>query len=104
MPQRCTYFNKFLEVKDNTGHIVLQFHLISDTQTVQLQGEWWNVHGQGMRMVLDPTGDGAFIPLSKDSERYDGQLISPIFGYPSRDHWGEYASGKTVWWCLETQI
>ena len=50
------YTDDSLEVLDNAGHVVLQLKLttVNGYQTVQLQGEWWNVQGEGRRLVVIP--------------------------------------------------
>jgi len=83
------YTKNALEVKDATGHIVLQVRALADR--IQLQGEWWSPEGKGLRIVKSPYKDmpgGLFIFVNKE-ERDSHPTIEPIFKYPSRLHFGE---------------
>jgi hypothetical protein len=81
-------YNKHaLEVKDDTGSIVLQVRLLPDR--VQIQGEWWMDGGLGLRVVKDPRGGGAFALFAGSVVTPGTPSIQPIFKYPSASHFGE---------------
>lgn len=81
------------EVLDNSKHVLLQIRFMDrdrkEPMRLQVQGEWWNDEGRGMRIVLAGSPGGASIPLFRQNQHNDA-LIKPIFKYPSRDFWGEF--------------
>jgi hypothetical protein len=82
------YTDDALEVLDNSSHVVLQIKLLPDR--VQLQGEWWDNQGNGLRMSKSPTGNQTLVsPLGPRIKRNE-QLINRMFKYPSKDHWREF--------------
>jgi hypothetical protein len=88
------YTDDSLEVKDLRGRIVLQVVLYPDT--VQVQGEWHNGSGWGIRWSDSHGGTKAgHLDYWKtpDQERAveNQHLIEPMFQYPSKDHWREMA-------------
>jgi hypothetical protein len=86
------YSDDALEVRNSQGRVVLQVRVIPGK--IQLQGEWWDEHGNGTRLVKCPdrqTGKmgGCVVQLGLiDSP--DQQII-PMFQYPSELHFGELA-------------
>lgn len=98
-PQFCSdknYTDKSLEVLDNAGHVVLQLVLIKEPSTVHIQGEWWNIHGEGRRLIEVP-GGALVIPLLANRDN-DNELIAPIFEYPSEYNWGVQTQDKKKLW------
>jgi len=84
------YSKNALEVKDNTGDIVLQIKLVEDK--VQFQAKIYDSSGRGVAIgkVLGPEGWGGGI------ERIEPNRpvlinIKPMFKYPSDLHLGELA-------------
>lgn len=83
------YSQDSLEVKDNSGDVVLQVKVIGNR--VQLQAKLWHSSGKGVMLVKsdDPNKKGAsFLPMGgglPDVVR----KIKPIFNYPSELHLGE---------------
>jgi hypothetical protein len=77
-----------LEVRDPSGHIVLQIKLAPDR--IQIQGEWWDMEGKGLRILEtgDSTYPGQFVLLDKDHKGEDARIV-PMFNYPSELHFGE---------------
>jgi len=90
-PPYCSdknYRDDALEVLDNAGHVVLQLKLLSKGyQTVQIQGEWWNIQGQGRRLIEEKGESGAYILILIPTNQYNDKLIQPMFNYPSSDNW-----------------
>ena len=84
------YDDHRLEIKDGSGHVVLQVVLFKDR--VQIQGEWRDPFGHGVRLIKVPAGGADFTYWNdaQQEEKYE-QLITPIFQYPSSSHWGELA-------------
>jgi len=85
------YNDDTFEVKDSRGRVVLQVKALEDR--IQLQGEWWNANGQGIRFVKgrEPvTGQmmAAFARLDAAHDP-DEPKIQPLFEYPSNLHFGE---------------
>jgi hypothetical protein len=76
-----------LEVKDGGGHVVLQITLLADR--VQLQGEWRNQFGRGVRFS-EINGRAAYTLWSnpQQEQQYEA-LIPAMFRYPSSGHWEE---------------
>jgi len=87
------YTSNSLEVKDGRGRIV--FQVVLTPRTVRIQGEWWNENGNGERIVrpypYDPVKIGPVLVYLTPFYQTDDPPIEPIFKYPSREHWGEFA-------------
>jgi hypothetical protein len=89
------YNDDALEVRNAEGRVVLQVRVTD--HSIQLQGEWRDEHGQGIRLVKcanRQTGaiDGCILILGAvDSP---DQQIEPIFKYPSQLHPGELETKK----------
>jgi len=85
------YTKNALEVLDSRGHVVLQIVILRDR--VQIQGEWFDDTGRGVQLIKAPAPDnGAF--FNRENWKSGGtstELIPPIFLYPSKQHWGEFA-------------
>lgn len=103
-PRFCldkNYTNNTLEVKDDSGHVVLQVILLAHgggpgpkgIPGVELQGEWWNNEGKGVRLIKRSVGDhGAdILPLTVQNQ-HENELITPICEYPSSEHWQQCSS------------
>jgi hypothetical protein len=93
-PPYCSdknYDKYALEVKDSSGHVLLQVRLVGGRPfpRVQVQGEWWSNEGRGLRIVKTKDGkQGQVIPLVPENQHnYD--LIQELFKYPSKAHWRE---------------
>ena len=84
------YTSDSLEVLDARGLVIFQVKLLPDR--IQLQGEWRDEFGHGIRLVADKAGKGSSLTIWKDaqSELQYMQIITPMFKYPSRNHWGEH--------------
>jgi hypothetical protein len=91
-PQFCSDKNHTkdsLEVKDNSGHVVLQIRILADL--IQLQGEWWSTESAGVRLMKAPDkANGEIFRLAPNMQHTDS-LISPMFEYPSAEHLGQLA-------------
>ena len=87
------YSDDSLEVKDLRGRVVLQIVLLPSQ--VQLQGEYHNGLGQGIRIGQSSKGksSGGTMEMwnSPEEERQieEDHLISPMFLYPSKEYLGE---------------
>jgi hypothetical protein len=92
-PPYCSdknYTDHALEILDASLHVVLQIRIFPNE--VQVQGEWWDNQGKGLRIVKSPLElkPGALVlPLSQNNRKND-VLIKPIFRYPSKYHWREF--------------
>lgn len=85
------YTDDALEILDASLHVVLQIKIYPNT--VQVQGEWWDNQGKGLRIVKSPLKSkpgGVVLPLSQ-RDRKNEVLIKPMFRYPSKYHWGKFA-------------
>jgi hypothetical protein len=92
-PQYCAdknYSKDALEVQDSAGHVVLQVRILP--MTIQIQGEWWDTQGIGVRMLEreDPSTGSEVVRMNRQNQRSDA-LIKPMFLYPSKEHWSELA-------------
>jgi len=58
---------------------------------VQVQGEWWDEVGNGVRVVTNPDlkNPGALFVNLRLSQDPDKPRIEPIFRYPNTEHLGE---------------
>ncbi len=84
------YSDDSLEVLDTGGHVVFQMKLLADR--VQLQGEWRDTLGNGVRLIDKPEGkpgSGIIIWHNLDGEMKTIAFIEAIFKYPSVNHWRE---------------
>jgi hypothetical protein len=78
------------EIKDSSGHILLQIQIVGGPPRVQVQGEWWSNESRGVRIVKTKDGErGEMIPLLPQMQHND-ELIQNMFEYPSKEHLGEY--------------
>jgi len=84
------YTKDALEVKDARNSIVLQVRALPDR--IQLQGEWWDNTGHGIRLVKNdnslPRG-GSILRLNRVNNLNPPPHIEPIFEYPSDTHLGK---------------
>jgi hypothetical protein len=87
------YTKSAFEALDNSKHVLLQIRFAEGDQKtlarLQVQGEWWNDEGRGIRVVFAGGQGGEVIPLFPQNQHNDA-LIKPIFKYPSRDFWGDF--------------
>ena len=85
------YNGDTLEVKDETGRIVLQIRLLPDR--VQLQGEWWKDETDGVAILKKKNvwgeNGGSIIFFGGENKRENSPAIAPLFLYPSDMHLGE---------------
>jgi hypothetical protein len=79
------YTDNAIEVIEPSGRIVLQIQALSDHFTVQ--GEWWDLMGNGIRIVGLPSDDSKAVFLARVNNP-DEPHIAPIFKYPSSDYLG----------------
>lgn len=92
------YTNDALEVIGPGDSVVLQIRLLPDR--IQLQGESWDSSGRGVRITEARDSEngkryGAIVYLVKGAGAgpCNARLpIRPMFQYPSRSHFHEYAS------------
>ncbi len=85
------YSKDSFEVLDARGLVVFQMRLLTDR--VQLQGEWRDEFGNGVRLKSKKAkGEGAFIDFWRTPQKEQElmALISPMFRYPSVNHWSEF--------------
>lgn len=74
------YNDNSLEVKDETGEVVLQVVVLPEE--IRLQGIWHDKSGHTIELVKDENGQGAML--------FNRTIpITPIFVYPSERHLGE---------------
>jgi len=89
------YTDDALEVKDSAGHVVLQVKILPKTKTIQLQGEWWNTQGSGIRLlrpaVVQPGTGSETVYMNRQNQHLEA-LIKSMFQYPSKEHWREFAA------------
>jgi hypothetical protein len=84
------YTGDTLEVRDGRDKIVLKVRILPDR--VQLEGEWHNEQGVGVRLAQTHAplieGGAQIIPLQSFDDD-PAITITPIFKYPSSEHFGE---------------
>jgi hypothetical protein len=87
------YTSDALEVMNGRHDVVLQVKILPTK--VQLQGEWHDENGKGVRLHKThfpaPEGGAGIDDLRFGDSRDPAVEINPIFVYPSIDHWGEFA-------------
>jgi len=83
------YSNDALEVKDNTGDIVLQVKVLQDR--IQFQGKFYDNRGNGVAFGKHESGQGGIIEQTGTGHPNLELKIEPIFLYPSENHLGEFA-------------
>jgi hypothetical protein len=81
------YTEDALEILDSSWHVVLQLRILTDR--VQVQGEWWDNQGNGLRVVKGSDGHAYAAPLGPRIKRNE-LLIRPMFVHPSKHHWEEF--------------
>jgi hypothetical protein len=81
------YTRDSLEILDSRGHVILQMRVLPDR--IQLQGEWRDEFGNGVRLMDEDGQAGITIWKSPQAEQNGMKLIQPLFQYPSVNHWGE---------------
>lgn len=82
------YSKDAIEVKDDTGDIVLQVRLLDDR--IQFQGKFYDSHGNGFGLGKHPSGKGGIIVRCTLSDPGLDLKIEPIFKYPSDNHIGAF--------------
>lgn len=86
--QDKNYTEDALEILDSSWHVVFQLKIFPDR--VQVQAEWWDNQGNGLRITKSPDPRrGLVAPLGPRIKRNES-LIKPIFQYPSKYHWREF--------------
>jgi hypothetical protein len=97
-PAIWNYTESALEVKDRRDQVVFQIRFLSDR--VQIQAEWRDEFGHGMRWAKCPVaiksaaGCVAFWGDAR-TEQQNEQIIEPIFQYPANEHWGEFVKKQS---------
>jgi hypothetical protein len=82
------YTEDALAVVGPTGRVVLQMKLLADR--LQIQGEWWNEVGVGVRLVKNPHPEGGSLVQSLTlAHDPDEPRIEPMFQYPNTEHLSE---------------
>jgi hypothetical protein len=83
------YSGDSLEILDARGVVVFQMRLLSDR--VELQGEWRDEFGNGVRLLGNEKMGGGTMDLWKNPQREQDlmKIIPPMFKYPSVNHWKE---------------
>ena len=82
------YSKDALEVKDDSGDIVLQVKVLEDR--IQFQGKFYDSQGNGVGMGKDPSGTGGVIVRCTPNDPGLNLKIQPMFKYPSDNHIGEF--------------
>jgi hypothetical protein len=78
-----------LEVRDDTGDVVLQIRALPDR--IQLQGKWYYANGK-RSILLDPAyypGNSLMMFAVESTVHDPQQTITSMFKYPSSSHLGE---------------
>jgi hypothetical protein len=92
------YTTNSLEVKARNGRVVLKTVLFEDR--VQIEGEWWNEEGLGIRMLSPPhkpeISDSQYVKLNPVVDP-DDPKISEMFQYPSYSHFSELNGSRRRW-------
>lgn len=90
------YTQNAIEVLDKGGHVVLQIRLLPDRMIVW--GEWHNEFDQAAQMTTCPGLENPNTRLPCTAlfgpafpEKTNRVHVEPMFKYPSREHWGEFA-------------
>lgn len=81
------YSRNALEVKDNTGEIVLQIKHIGDR--IQFQSKFYDDDGNGFGIGKRPSGKGGIIEITGINHPQLELKIEPMFKYPSDLHFGK---------------
>ncbi|NCO67705.1 MAG: hypothetical protein COY75_01380 [Nitrospirae bacterium CG_4_10_14_0_8_um_filter_41_23] len=82
------YSKDAIEVKDNTGDIVLQVKVLDDR--IQFQGKFYDSNGKGVALGKHESGKGGIIEMTGTRHPQLEMKIEPIFQYPSDNHLGEF--------------
>jgi hypothetical protein len=86
------YSSDSLEILDLRGLVIFQIKILSDR--VQLQGEWRDEFGHGLRLMAGSDGGIISYWIDEKSEQQEMKIIEPMFKYPSANHWSELRSSK----------
>jgi len=83
------YSRDSFEVLDERGLVVFQMRLLPDR--VQIQGEWRDEFGNGVRLREVGKNEGGTFSFwhNPEKEQEVMALIEPMFEYPSVYHWGK---------------
>jgi hypothetical protein len=87
------YSRNALEVKDNTGEIVLQVKNVGNR--IQFQGKFYDDDGRGVGLGKHSSGTGGIIEITGTNHPQLELKIEPMFMYPSDLHLGELNKQKT---------
>jgi hypothetical protein len=88
--QEKNYTEDALEILDSSLHVVLQVKLLLDR--VQVQGEWWDNQGHGLRISKSPDPKLGQLTRSNPQIKRNEALIQPMFKYPSKHHRQEFVA------------
>lgn len=89
--QDKNYTEDALEALDSSGHVIFQLRIPKTRPPrVQVQVEWWDNQGSGLRIMRVPNGNNGIIFRLGSKVKRNESLIPPIFLYPSANHWGEF--------------
>jgi hypothetical protein len=86
------YSKDALEVKDDTGEIILQVRVLEDR--IQFQGKFYDSQGNGVALGKASSGKGGILEMTGTNHPKLELKIEPIFQYPSDNHLGEFRSKK----------
>jgi hypothetical protein len=86
------YSKDALEVKDDTGDIILQVRVLEDR--IQFQGKFYDSQGNGVALGKYSNGKGGIIERTGVDHPRLELKIEPIFQYPSDNHLGDFLSKK----------
>ena len=81
------YSKDALEVKDNSGDIVLQVKALTDR--IQFQGKFYDGKGKGVALGKHHSGKGGIFEMTGPNHPNLEMKIEPIFKYPSENHLGK---------------
>ncbi|MBI5376373.1 MAG: hypothetical protein HZA77_13150 [Candidatus Schekmanbacteria bacterium] len=82
------YSKNAIEVKDDSGDIVLQVKVLEDR--IQFQGKFYDGQGNGVGIGKAPSGQGGIIVRCAPNDPGLDLKIEPMFKYPSDNHIGEF--------------
>ena len=83
------YTKNALEVRASDGRIVLQVLLEDDV--VHMQGVWRGPTGKGVMLIENDGSEGGGLMISLSPGSTADKAIKPMFKYPSKTNFGEYA-------------
>jgi hypothetical protein len=66
-----------LEVRNPDRRVMLRIRVMADR--IQIEGEWWDQDGNGLRLGVDRQNGSAFITRLSRQQNPDEPMITPIF-------------------------